>query len=318
MSTQWWYKSLGQEFGPLSFDDLIEAARLGTFVSHDSVRDSNSPWRRADSVAGLFPDAHGDKWLVEVIGQTLGPLSLAEVTTMIRQRKLLPGDRIRHVDAANWQALSAILNRADGELAVIECSGTSSGEVPNDLESLILSVLGAPSDCYEKPSLAELGLAALPAVEGDGISTPVAKAAPADLPGTRPPLVGAGSFAVKMIGRAWRASQLNQDSLDPRQQQLEDASDQTTAPSRQRAIKRSFDAPASDNAHLLASASRGIPWRALVLAGGSILLVLQLYPALAIRTIAAIDVRNWAWNNWLAAEVTIVCVLIGLAVWRRR
>lgn len=54
MADQWIYRSLGQEFGPFSFDILIELAKKGTVTAEDEVKlGVDGKWRRAGSIGRL-------------------------------------------------------------------------------------------------------------------------------------------------------------------------------------------------------------------------------------------------------------------------
>ena len=55
MATEWYCRIMGQEMGPLSFDELIAVARWGRLSRNDTVRSGvNGNWVRAELVSGLF------------------------------------------------------------------------------------------------------------------------------------------------------------------------------------------------------------------------------------------------------------------------
>jgi hypothetical protein len=57
MVDEWYYRLLGTEFGPVSFDLIFERARGGDLKPDDELRHgSEREWVRADSVVGLFPE----------------------------------------------------------------------------------------------------------------------------------------------------------------------------------------------------------------------------------------------------------------------
>jgi len=59
MPISWHYKSLGHEFGPVSFRDLTRMVRDGELTADDQVRSEFSDrWQWADEVPGLFHMAH--------------------------------------------------------------------------------------------------------------------------------------------------------------------------------------------------------------------------------------------------------------------
>ncbi|MDB5346342.1 MAG: hypothetical protein JWP89_4719 [Schlesneria sp.] len=54
MSQQWMYRAFQQEFGPLSFENLIELAKIGTITADDEVKMGlDGKWRRAGSIGRL-------------------------------------------------------------------------------------------------------------------------------------------------------------------------------------------------------------------------------------------------------------------------
>jgi hypothetical protein len=317
MDTNWWFKSLGQEFGPLCFDDLVEAARKGSLIAADLVRDDSSAWRRADSVEGLFPAAPKDEWLIEVIGQTLGPLSLADVAKMIRERKLMPSDHIRGNNSAEWQSIGSIIKEwnaaAPGNTA--ERAAGSGPTTANDLESLILSVLGAPSESRSKPSLAELGLAEAPATETIGSAETLRRDVTVDSP----------NAGVKNVGTRWSPMRLFRRGLPESRAgepvapvEAEPATEPMATQILLSPIERQFDTAKPDEKNAADQGPRRIPWLESLLLVGGIALALQLYPPAASKTFAVIDIRGWTWGNWVAAEIAVVAVLSGFVIWRRR
>lgn len=56
-SDNWYYKLLGEEFGPVSFEGLSDMAHAGSLHRDDDVRQGDrGVWARADTVAGLFDE----------------------------------------------------------------------------------------------------------------------------------------------------------------------------------------------------------------------------------------------------------------------
>lgn len=57
MTDEWFYKTLGQEWGPVSFDEIVELAKAEQLAPSDEVRGSrDAPWVPAGSIVGLFPE----------------------------------------------------------------------------------------------------------------------------------------------------------------------------------------------------------------------------------------------------------------------
>jgi GYF domain 2 len=55
MAPQWYFWTCDEQFGPVTFRELIELVRTGALAEADLVRPSwNQDWQRADSVVGLF------------------------------------------------------------------------------------------------------------------------------------------------------------------------------------------------------------------------------------------------------------------------
>ncbi|HEY4309299.1 MAG TPA: GYF domain-containing protein [Pirellulales bacterium] len=316
MSTQWWFKSLGQEFGPLSFDDLVNTARNGALVATDFVRDESSVWRPADSVEGLFQVAPKDEWLIEVIGQTLGPLSLADVAKMIRERKLMPSDRVRRDDFSEWQTIGAILKKwnaaAPGDTA--ERPTGPGPTTADELESLILSVLGAPSESRSKPSLVELGLAETPDIETIESARVLRHEVTVDSPNADAKNVGTRWSPMNLFRRGLPESKAGEPVAPVEAEPvIEPKATQVLLPP----IERQFDAAKPDEENAANQGPRRISWLESLLLVGGIALALQLYPPAASKTLAVIDIRGWTWGNWVAAEIAIVIALSGLVFWRR-
>ena len=54
MEDGWWFKSLGEEFGPVSFDDLVKAAQSGALIATDLVRHGElGQWQSAHAINQL-------------------------------------------------------------------------------------------------------------------------------------------------------------------------------------------------------------------------------------------------------------------------
>jgi hypothetical protein len=317
MDSKWWFKSFGQEFGPLAFVDLAKAARNGTLAPSELVRYSDRNWRRADSVKGLFTDAPSGRaeWLVEVVGQTIGPLSIADVADMIRQRKLLSSDCIRRADSFEWQPIGTIL---DG-LKAPKHDSNAGVAVPaaDDLESFILSVLGAPSDIREKPSLAELGLAHNGPANMEQEVAFGCDYQTAAIATMRQPKELAGSVRrspLDVFRRALSPLKLRQEQVASSADELSNvaATPQVLPP-----IERQFATPSFET-KVVTSDSHRVPWLECLLLIGGIALIMQLFPAMGSRAFNALDVRRWTWGNLVAVEVASILILAGLVIRHRR
>lgn len=59
--SDWYYKMLGEEFGPFPFDTMKEFVREGQVGEDDEVRTGDGRWQLAKTVAGLFDDGELDE-----------------------------------------------------------------------------------------------------------------------------------------------------------------------------------------------------------------------------------------------------------------
>ena len=147
MADQWFYRMFGQDFGPVSFDELKSLAELGSISADDEVRDAgSSDWVTAGSIGELGLAAGGsatlsvravmtaptvssshagaDDWYCKVFGQELGPLPLEEVVAYAEQGQLSADDEVRLGATGKWRRVGSI-----GRLvAVLPYQGPSTSE----------------------------------------------------------------------------------------------------------------------------------------------------------------------------------------------
>jgi hypothetical protein len=93
MTSHWYFNSLDQELGPITFRELAEMVREGQIAPEDRVRaEWEDEWRRADTVIGLFHMAARDP---------------AEWNEAIEARKFVEGPEIGDTcDDALWAEAS--------------------------------------------------------------------------------------------------------------------------------------------------------------------------------------------------------------------
>ncbi|HEY1601866.1 MAG TPA: hypothetical protein VGG64_19850 [Pirellulales bacterium] len=313
MEGRWWFKSLGQEFGPLCFADLIKAMRRGTLLASDLVRDERGEWRRADSVEGLLLRPPHAEWLVEVMGQTLGPLLLADVVAMIREQKLASSDRVRRVGPGEWQSIAGYLEQLESERRSITGErGAPATAAVDDLESLILAVLGAPIESRSEPGLVEFGLLEEKATD----SAPATTGEPPCAPSRDTKTFNVRWSPRNLFRRSLSASAASQEPAALVATELESArgSTKTILPP----VERFLEVHGSEEAHENRGVPRRFPWLEFLLLLGGISLVLELSPSATSTILGVIDIRRWSWSSWAAAEVVVIFILGGLAIWRRR
>ncbi|QDU39751.1 hypothetical protein Mal4_40980 [Maioricimonas rarisocia] len=142
MATNWYYRIVGEEFGPVDFDALFELARAGGLGPDDDVRsESADEWQSAATIVGLFPDEDEaspdpqaadtledaddlssllesvaddsgapeatasdsrNQWFAQVFNQELGPLEFEAVAQMADDGELAPSDLVRYGVDAEW------------------------------------------------------------------------------------------------------------------------------------------------------------------------------------------------------------------------
>jgi len=98
----WYYRVLGEEFGPLSFVDLQRCARERRLGPDNEVRlGSGGRWVLAERIAWLFDDPApaSSEWFYTQGGRRFGPVDLETVRRLVRSGALLPDERVRE---AGW------------------------------------------------------------------------------------------------------------------------------------------------------------------------------------------------------------------------
>ena len=128
MADQWLYKLFGQEFGPISFEELQTLADIGILSNSDEVRrKSAARWETADSVAQLGLKAltnvatainrdlvtpaelaKSDDWFCQMLGQELGPLSFRELVDYAEQGQVAADDLVKLGANGKWRRVGSI------------------------------------------------------------------------------------------------------------------------------------------------------------------------------------------------------------------
>ena len=131
MAEQWYYRMFGQDFGPVSFEELKQLAELGSISASDEVRSaSSSAWEAAGSIADLAlekdhdlagprsvavaeaPAPSGpvgaDDWYYMFHGQELGPIGFDEVLAFAEQGQLEANDEVRLGVKGKWRRVGSI------------------------------------------------------------------------------------------------------------------------------------------------------------------------------------------------------------------
>ncbi len=123
---EWYCQVLGQELGPMLFEELQQMAKTGALHADDEVRHGDSaPWAKADRVRGLkFPKvstagvtpahdrsstlvpfgeaAKKREWFYEIVGQQMGPISFIEMAKAVSSGTLKMEDQARRGKSGAW------------------------------------------------------------------------------------------------------------------------------------------------------------------------------------------------------------------------
>jgi hypothetical protein len=130
VTDQWLYKVFGQEFGPISFEELQTLADIGILSNSDEVRpESAARWKTAETVAELglktstniavaidleldsvtpTESARSDDWFCQMLGQELGPLSFRELVDYAQQGQVAADDLVKLGANGKWRRVGSI------------------------------------------------------------------------------------------------------------------------------------------------------------------------------------------------------------------
>ena len=123
---EWYCRMLGQELGPMTFDELQAMAKSRSLNTDDEVRHGTAePWANADRIRGLkFPKAaavteatahdrnstlapFGEaalkrEWYYEILAQSMGPISFKSMAKAVADGSLKFEDRARRGMSGAW------------------------------------------------------------------------------------------------------------------------------------------------------------------------------------------------------------------------
>lgn len=133
MADQWFYRMFGEEFGPVSLEQLRELAEQGTVSADDEIRATNSnAWVLAGSVSALglatastattvaATSTSGssadvgtikgglDDWYCHFHGSELGPLSFDELVKFAEHEHLTADDEVKLGANGKWRRVGSI------------------------------------------------------------------------------------------------------------------------------------------------------------------------------------------------------------------
>lgn len=111
MAEQWFYRLLGEEFGPVSTELLQQLLQDGTLGPTDEVRrEGSSAWQPARQAllvapAGLPPAAPEPEpeWYCQIAGIEMGPLLLEDLVRMAENGELTAEDEVRYGALGKWR-----------------------------------------------------------------------------------------------------------------------------------------------------------------------------------------------------------------------
>lgn len=124
MSDMYFYRILGQEFGPVVFDALKQVVTSGQLGLDDEFRlQSETNWRLVESHPELVAAANGEseeqrdepsgladsvperlrQCYCQSLGQTLGPMLMSDLMEMVRIQEIGPRDKVRVGESGPWQ-----------------------------------------------------------------------------------------------------------------------------------------------------------------------------------------------------------------------
>lgn len=122
---EWYCRLLGQELGPMTFDELQNMAQTGALHDDDDVRHGGSePWDKAGRTRGLqfspvatdaaashdrsatlvpFGEAaHKREWYYEILGERMGPISFKVLAQAVAHGTLNLEDKARRGKVGAW------------------------------------------------------------------------------------------------------------------------------------------------------------------------------------------------------------------------
>lgn len=129
MADQWYYRMFGQDFGPVSFNELKQLADLGSISPDDEVRQSSGAnWTPASDVADLGLSAGQTKsaptaiaelpapggaagandWYYMFHGVEMGPIGFEEIVEFAQQGQLEANDEVRLGASGKWRRVGSI------------------------------------------------------------------------------------------------------------------------------------------------------------------------------------------------------------------
>ncbi|MDA1017609.1 MAG: GYF domain-containing protein [Planctomycetota bacterium] len=160
MTTLYYYRILGQEFGPVPLEGVQQLVASGQLGSRDEIRLDGEPnWQLVESTAELTPQASSSDFAdflppsaaesvpdrlsqcyCESLGQTLGPMLLSDLIELVHQGDIGGEDRVKIGESGKWEAAKDIAELS--ELFVDDFELSSSVDQAAQV---------APSPVVEKP-----------------------------------------------------------------------------------------------------------------------------------------------------------------------
>lgn len=112
MTDNWYYKLLGQEFGPVSEEELHGLHLDGILAPEDECRSSDTQvWQTLDSASQNFGgalDATNSRWFTQILGMQMGPMPFSQMLERARVGELSDDDLIRRESEVDWRPAATL------------------------------------------------------------------------------------------------------------------------------------------------------------------------------------------------------------------
>lgn len=223
---EWFCRVLGQELGPMTFEELEAMAKSGALHADDEVRHLNEPWAAADRTRGLrfskavaapatshdrsatyIPfgeDAKRKEWYYEILGQEMGPISFQDMLQAVTAGTLAYEDKARKGKAGAWNLIMDVpgLVSTDAKAAHLASKQESSRPVPTSQSSNATATAATPvtrDDAHKDPGTLAPTRSVVPSLPPTRSVVPTASSSAATA-GTNYPALGGTSSSLSGMG----------------------------------------------------------------------------------------------------------------------
>lgn len=199
MSEQWYYRSFGQDFGPVPFDQLQELAASESIGATDEIRrEDATDWVMASSIPELgfavveagavavAPPKGSNDWYCMFYGQELGPIGFAEITAFAEQGQLSEDDQVKLGADGKWRRVGSI-----GRLVAVIPYKAAQQTIPEKRSAPVIATI--PQSVAPVPAPAVVK----PVAPAAPVAAPVEPVKPVDPPVAPSPRLSSPSVAVR-------------------------------------------------------------------------------------------------------------------------